>query len=227
MPAARSAFRAPRFGLFGPDADDIVSIAVERHGNPVSKAMAVPIPSQHLESDVASPRPFALGEGERWYAVHTLPFAEKRAQIQLENQQFRTFLPKRRKTVRHARKLSNVVAPFFPRYLFVVLDLSRDRWRSVNGTFGVSSLVMGGDLPCSAPPGIVESMLAVADGEGILDLRPAFKLGAPVRLSTGPFAEQLAILDRMDDSGRIRVLLNLLGRKVPVSLSGAHVMPTT
>jgi len=165
-------------------------------------------------------------EGDRWYAVHTLPFAEKRAQVQLETQGFPTFLPKRRKTIRHARKLSTVIAPFFPRYLFVVLDLSRDRWRSVNGTFGVSRLVMGGDRPCPVPPGVVETMLAAADADGLLDLRPDLKVGTPVRLAAGPFADQLAVLERLDDSGRVRVLLNMLGRQVPVSLDRVHAVPT-
>ena len=93
----------------------------------------------------------APSDGERWYAVQTLQYAEKRAQAQLEQQKFRTFLPKRRKTIRHARKLSTVTAAFFPGYLFVLLDLNRDRWRSVNGTFGISTLVMAGELPCPVP----------------------------------------------------------------------------
>src|SRR5213594_3582300 len=78
-----------------------------------------------------------LGNGHRWFAVHTLSFGEARAQANLENQNFRAFLPKRQKTIRHARKLTTVEAAFFPRYLFVALDLHRDRWRAVNGTFGV------------------------------------------------------------------------------------------
>ncbi len=182
--------------------------------------------SQVLEEQTLRLRAIPRREGERWYAVHTLPLAERRAQVQLEAQGFPTFLPKRRKTIRHARKLSTVTAPFFPRYLFVVLDLSRDRWRSVNGTFGVSRLVMGGDLPCPAPPGIVETILAATDAEGLVDLRPDLKIGAPVRLAAGPFAEQLAVLDRLDDSGRVRVLLNMLGRQVPVSLDRVHAVPT-
>lgn len=188
---------------------------------------AGPTSSENLEKELAPTHPLPLRAGERWYAVHTLPFAEKRAQVQLENQQFRTFLPKRQKTIRHARKLRTVIAPFFPRYMFVVLDLSRDRWRSVNGTFGVSGLVMAGERPCPAPPGIVESMLALADAQGLLDLRPNLKVGAPVRLAAGPFAEQLAVLDRMDDSGRIRVLLNMFGREVPVSLHQTLALPAT
>jgi transcription antitermination factor NusG len=167
----------------------------------------------------------SLRDGERWYAVHTLPFGEKRAAAQLENQDFCTFLPKRQKTIRHARRLSTVTAPFFPRYLFVALDLYRHRWRSVNGTLGVSSLVMVGDRPCPAPHGIVESLVAAADGEGFLQLNSGLTAGAPVRLAAGPFADQLGILDRLDDAGRVRVLLSMFGQQVPVYLNRAHVLP--
>jgi transcriptional antiterminator RfaH len=185
---------------------------------------AVGLP-QDERGKCAASRGFALRSGERWYAVHTLPFAEKRAEAQLANQQFRAFLPKRHKTIRHARKLSTVVAPFFPRYLFVALDLERQQWRSVNGTIGVSSLVMAGERPTAVPHGIVESMLGAADAGGLLRLCQDLKIGSVVRLAAGPFAEQLGILDRMDDSGRVRVLLNILGRQVPVSVNRAHALP--
>jgi transcription elongation factor/antiterminator RfaH len=164
-------------------------------------------------------------DGERWYAVQTRQYAEKRAQAQLEQQNFRTFLPKRRKTIRHARKLSTVTAAFFPGYLFVLLDLNRDRWRSVNGTFGISSLVMAGDLPCPVPTGVIETMLALADAEGLLQLNSNLKVGAPVRFAAGPFAEQLGVIDRLDNAGRIRVLLNILGRQVPVRLNRNYALP--
>ncbi len=148
----------------------------------------------------------ALAQGERWYVVHTLPLCETRAQTQLENQGFRTFLPRRRKTVRHARKLTTVETAFFPRYLFVVLDLAREQ-------------------PHPVPRGVVETLLAAIDAHGILQLGPQLKVGERIRLSVGPFAEQLAILDRMDDSGRIRVLLGILGRQVPVSTHCANALP--
>jgi transcription antitermination factor NusG len=186
---------------------------------------AVSVPSEIPCGEFAPKRAVSLREGERWYAVHTLPFGEARAAAQLKNQAFCTFLPKRKKTVRHARKLSTITAPFFPRYLFVALDLGRHRWRSVNGTLGVSSLVMVGERPCPAPYGIVESLVAVADVEGVLQFHSGLKVGAPVRLAAGPFADQLGILDRMDDAGRIRVLLSMFGQQVPVRLSRADVLP--
>jgi transcription elongation factor/antiterminator RfaH len=166
---------------------------------------------------------FAGGDDGRWYAVHTQPNREFRAKNQLENQAFQVFLPKRLKTVRHARKLTNVTAPFFPRYLFVRLDLTRQGWRSVNGTFGVSSLVMQGDLPHPAPRGVVEAMIASVDAAGLLCLEENLTVGSQVRLAAGPFAEKLGILDRLDDSGRVRVLLEIMGGTIPVQLERRFV----
>jgi len=171
--------------------------------------------------------PGALSEGGRWYAVHTLPFAEARAEDQLRRQGFRTFQPKRHKTVRHARKLRTAEAPFFPRYLFIVLDLSRDQWRSVNGTFGVSRLVMRGDQPHPVPRGVVEALIEAADARGILQLAEKLRVGESVRLMAGPFAEQLAILEELDDFGRVRVLFDILGRKVTISTQANNVLPVS
>jgi transcriptional antiterminator RfaH len=166
-----------------------------------------------------------LGNRERWYVVYTLPHCEERAQAQLKNQGYYAFLPRRQKTVRHARKLTTVITPFFPRYLFVVLDLTRHQWRSVNGTFGVATLVMQGDQPHPVPRGVVETLVGSADARGLLQLRQQLKVGGPVRLAVGPFAERLAILQSLDDSGRIRVLLDILGRQVLVSTGCGSVLP--
>lgn len=175
--------------------------------------------------DSWQPSPLALDTGERWYVVHTLPVAELRAQANLTNQAFRTFLPKRQKTIRHARRLLTVAAAFFPRYLFVVLDPTRDQWRRINSTFGVSRLVMRGEELQPVPDGVVETLLAASDARGFLQHGIRLKVGEPVRLMAGPFAEQLAILDDLDDAGRVRVLLDILGRRVVISTHANNVVP--
>jgi transcriptional antiterminator RfaH len=154
-----------------------------------------------------------------------LPFAEARAEGQLHRQGFRTFHPKRNKTVRHARRLRTVEAPYFPRYLFIVLDLARHQWRSVNGTFGVSRLVMRGDQPQPVPRGVVEALIGATDARGILQFAEKLQVGGSVRLMAGAFAEQLAILDELDDSGRVRVLLDILGRQVAISTGANNILP--
>ncbi len=170
---------------------------------------------------------FDLREGQRWYAVHSLPRKEASAQMQLHNQQFRTFLPRIRKTRRHARKLDTVLAPFFPRYLFVILDLERDRWRSVNGTIGVSRLVMQNDRPQALPSGIVENLVACVNEDGLLsfDKEGRLKVGQKVELLGGPFVSQLGIVERLDSRERVALLLDLMGQKVRVNVSSRDVMP--
>jgi transcriptional antiterminator RfaH len=158
----------------------------------------------------------AVTNDTRWYAANTLPHRESRAALHLGNQGFRAFLPSRVKTIRHARKIMNVTAPLFPRYIFVQLDLTRDQWRSVNGTFGVASLIMQGERPHPVLPGIVESLLASVDGDGIVQFQEELEIGSKVRLLAGAFAEQLGVLARLDDKGRVRVLLEIMGGKVPV-----------
>jgi transcription antitermination factor NusG len=164
------------------------------------------------------------GENMRWYVVHTQPRREFYAKVQLEGQGFRVFLPKRLRAIRHARTIANVEAAFFPRYLFVELDLTRHPWRRVNGTFGVASLVMRADLPHPMPRGIVEMMASSVNSDGFLRFEQDLMIGAKVRLAAGPFAEQLAILDRLDESGRVRVLLEILGRPVPVAIRREFIL---
>ena len=55
--------------------------------------------------------------------------------------------------------LRTVRAPLFPRYLFVILDLERDRWLSVRSTVGVSRLFTQDGRPVPVPVGIVESLI--------------------------------------------------------------------
>ena len=149
---------------------------------------------------------------------------ERLAQGQLYGQGFRAFLPTRLKTVNHARKWRTIVAPLFPRYLFVQIDIATQRWRCVNGTIGVASLVMAGDVPKPVPPGVVEALLACSDERGMVRFSQDLRIGQRVRLLAGPFAERLGTLDRIDDSDRVRLLLEIMGTQIPVHVARECVM---
>ena len=173
----------------------------------------------------SSPYPLALEGGERWYVVRTQPHRETQAARQLENQDFRVFVPRILKSRRHARKFETVLAPLFPRYMFIALDLRRDRWRSVNGTFGVDRLLMRGGEPEPVPHGLVEQLTEVASADGVV--RCGRLLTRPnIRVTAGPFAELMGTLDQLDDQGRVRVLLDILGGKIRVVLSRNLVAST-
>jgi transcription antitermination factor NusG len=153
---------------------------------------------------------------DRWYAVHTQPHREARAAAQLMLQEFRTFLPQSLRTIRHARQFRTVKRAFFPRYLFVALDVGLDRWRSVNGTSGVTRLVMAGSYPAPAPRGLVEDLIAFCGHDGAIEFSAQLEPGQRVCMLSGPFTERIGELQGIDDAGRVRILLDLMGGKIPV-----------
>jgi transcription elongation factor/antiterminator RfaH len=167
------------------------------------------------------PPPFNLttevDECARWYVVQTLPHSERKALFHLERQEYVTFLPRNSKLVRHARKSTTVLAPLFPNYLFVHMDISLQRWRPINGTFGVARLITQNDFPKPVPIGVIEAIQSHANGDGTCNLSPSLKLSQNVRINDGPFADFIGTLEQLDASGRVRVLLDLMGREVSIS----------
>ena len=166
----------------------------------------------------AAHRSAGLAPGERWYVAQTLAKREAAARVQLCEQGFHVFLPQLRKTTRHARKLRTVKAAVFPGYLFVALDLQRDRWRSVNGTIGVSRLIMARDLPTPVPDGVVETLLDYLDADGLVRFDQELRQGQSVRVISGPLSQALGRLIELDAKGRARVLLEIMGGRVITSL---------
>lgn len=167
-----------------------------------------------IRRDIRSP----LAKGERWYVVRSLPRQEARAEFQLLRQGFPVFFPRTIKTIRHARKLRVVKGSVFPTYMFVVLDVGRDRWRSVNGTGGVASLIMQGDAPQPVPAGVVENLLDLVDEKGMVRLDRNLREGQTVRVVAGVFANAIGVLERLHANGRVRVLLDIMNGKVPAHL---------
>lgn len=161
---------------------------------------------------------------ERWFLVNTQSKNERKAQWHLGAQGFATFLPQFQKTVRHARKLTTVSAPLFPGYLFVILDLERDRWLSVRSTVGVLRLLTQDGRPAPVPVGIVESLIAHSDGD-LTRLDDGLVKGQAVRILFGPFSDLVGTLARLDATGRVQVLLQMMGASVPVILSRSALAP--
>ena len=157
---------------------------------------------------------------ERWYVVQSQPNAEQKAVFNLERQGFGTYLPRYLKRRRHAHRVDIVPTPLFPRYLFVTIDLSAQRWRSIVSTIGVSRLVCHGDRPAPIAGHILETLREREDMGGFvrLDLRPNFRAGDKIRVLDGIFTDCLGLYEGMRDSDRVAILLDLLGRKVRVTV---------
>jgi transcriptional antiterminator RfaH len=161
----------------------------------------------------------------RWYAVQTLARTEKQAEKHLVFQGFTVFAPLLWRKVRHARQVKVSAAPLFPGYIFVALEICRDRWSSINGTVGVLGLVRAGSLPLPLPAGLIEALASAQPSAQEAARGETFKINQPVQLGTGPFSDLIGRIHRFDSAGRVRVLLEIMGRMVPVRTTLAHLSP--
>lgn len=161
----------------------------------------------------------------RWYVVSASPGSESVAETNLRRQGFSTWTPRQLRVVRSARRRIEKRVPFFPGYLFTQLDVERQRWRSVNGTFGVRSLIMAGGRPLPCPRGLVEDLQVLTGRDGIFNAAAAARPGDTVRLVSGPMAQLVGTLEHLDGAGRARVLLKLLNSDILVTLDAARLEP--
>ena len=152
----------------------------------------------------------------RWLVVHTKPKAEEQALAELLNQGYQAYLP--RLAIRRPRRgrATTRVEPLFPRYLFVAggtPDAPIEQ-RPIGYTKGVARIVRFG-----LEPGYLsdEQIQAIKLEEQTRIERPAqpLRAGTPVVVTSGPLAYAPGIFDTIDGEGRARILLEILGQKVP------------
>lgn len=155
-----------------------------------------------------------------WFVVHTQPGQEMVAERHLKNQGFEVYLPRLAKTRSHARKVDVVASPLFPRYMFVGFDKEQARWRSINGTRGVSYILTQDNRPAEIPAEIIANLKAEEDDKGFVSSRSLniFKSGDVVNFTQGALEGLSGIVDSIDAKGRIAVLFDFLGRVMKVTM---------
>jgi len=154
--------------------------------------------------------------GSRWFVAQTHPHCEIKASVHLERQGFVSYLPRFLKRRRHARRVEQIAAPLFPRYLFVSIDLTAQRWRSIESTIGVSRLIGHGDFPTPVPQPVVDAIRSREGADGLVQLlrQPQFAPGDKIRVIEGALYGCCGLYEGMSSRDRVAVLLDLLGRKV-------------
>lgn len=155
-----------------------------------------------------------------WCVVHAQPLKEQMAKQHLLEQGFEVFLPMFLKTRRHARKVEEVLAPLFPRYLFVGIDREVTQFRSINSTRGVSYLLMNKDQPAVVPSSVICELQAQQESDGAVPVASlcTFVEGDRVRVTEGMFKDQAATFVGLTGQQRVQILLQFLGRAMSIDL---------
>jgi len=145
-----------------------------------------------------------------WSVALTKAQLEHTAAENLHRQGFDTYIPKYSQGVGKESKIRLL----FPRYIFVLIT---DRWHCINGTRGVSRLILTTEnRPAVVPDKAIDDIKS-REVKGLVQLTPKdkFQPGDQVRLEQGSVL-MYGVVEGMRDADRVRVLIDLLGRKVPV-----------
>ena len=154
-----------------------------------------------------------------WYVVHTNPNKEEIAERHLISQNYVIYFPRYKKIINHARKISTVVKPLFPRYLFIKIDLYKQRWTSINSTYGVNSLVTMQDKPVRVSKEIINKIKSQEDPDGITEIPflQNFIKGDEVNIHDGIFSGKKGLFMGLTDDNRVKILFDLLGKEITFS----------
>jgi len=161
-----------------------------------------------------------------WYAVYTQPRLELWARTNLWERGLEVYLPQYRRRVRHARQVSDIVTPYFPRYLFVQADPALGDRRKIDSAKGVVGMVRFGDHTPPVPDAVMRELRAREGEDGLIrtERGPTFKSGDKVRLIGGALADQVGVFEAATDAQRVIVLLELLGRQTRVRIAADALM---
>ena len=168
---------------------------------------------------------YFTGQPFSWAVVNAHANREQLALENLARQEFRAYCPVIRRRCTPARRVSDVLRPLFPGYLFVQVNPDSDRWRPMLSTFGVRSVLRCGDRLSFIDDGFIKSLKA-REIEGVIT-RPSgpYRVGQDVRLSGGAFDGMVATIIAMDERDRLTVLMDLLNRPVKVKVDERQISP--
>jgi transcriptional antiterminator RfaH len=151
-----------------------------------------------------------------WAVVQTEAQREHITRLLLMRLGFETYTPR--------IKIRNRISLLFPTYIFVRIV---DRWYPILWTAHVVRLLMAGDKPACLKDEIMTN-IRKREINGFVKLPMPdrrLKPGQKVRVISGSFAGQIGLYQGQTSREREKVLLELLGRQVPIELPSRDVAP--
>jgi len=186
-----------------------------------------------VSSDVAPAVGAAVEDDNcHWYVVHSYSGYENKVKRNLDqrietmgmqDRIFRVVVPTEEEVEIRDGQRKTSRKRVFPGYILVQMIIDEESWYVVRNTPGVTGFVGSGTEPTSLTPEEVENILSRMEAEQPR-IKVSFRIGETVRITEGPFAEFMAVVDEIyADRGKVRVLVSFFGRETPVEMDFLQV----
>lgn len=172
------------------------------------------------------------GEEAPWFAVHCYSGQENKVKANLEQ---------RIDTMGMAGKILKIIVPtedeievrdgkrktvkrqVYPGYVLVQMRMSEESWFVVRNTPGVTRFVGMGNRPQPLSQQEVNVLLGRMEAEAP-KIKVNFRAGQKVRITDGPFADFIGVVDKIDtERAKVVALVSFFGRETPVELDFLQV----
>lgn len=177
-----------------------------------------------------------------WYVVNTFSGYENSVKRNLEDRikgspvahLFGEILvPSEKVSERRGKATVQTTRKFFPGYMFIKMEMTKESWHLVQGTPKVTGF-LGGQHPRPVPPTEMARMLG--DGPAVEEKAPGKKpvievtyaVGAHVRVKSGAFANFTGEVEEVNnDKQKVWLSVSLFGRPTRVEVDFAELEPIT
>jgi transcriptional antiterminator NusG len=166
-----------------------------------------------------------------WYVINTYSGHENKVKTNLEHrivsmnqqQRFRRVVVPTEQVIetKDGQKVQ-IEKRVLPGYVLVNMDLNDEAWTVVKGTPGVTAFVGAGAKPSPLSQGEVDRILHVGGvaGAPLTRAQVEFSLGESVKVTSGPLSDfDGEIVDVNADAQKLKVLVDIFERQVPVELA--------
>ena len=164
-----------------------------------------------------------------WYVIHTYSGYEQKVKLNLLEQFERSENRERLGEIvipteevvevrRGKKKISS--RKFFPGYVLINIDMTRDIWYMIKDTPKVTGFLGGGATPVPLSEEEVKLIMEQMRGESTrLKPKVLFEKGEDVRVIEGPFINFNGTVEDVNhDKGKVKVMVSIFGRATPVEL---------
>ncbi len=152
-----------------------------------------------------------------WYAIYTKPKQEDHVASRLQKYGIEVLNPKSRFKKYRGGRLSEVVEPFFPCYVFAKFECNTCS-RLVKYTKGVK-YVVGKNNPIAVPDAITTTIKENMQEDNVVFVKPGtFEKGARVKIKDGAFKDFCGIFERTTKGfERVLILLDAMCYRLEIS----------
>ncbi len=173
-----------------------------------------------------------LPQEKKWYVIHTYSGYEEavakalRQRVEtfgLKDKIFNIIVPKEKKIKIKNGKRKIVEEKIYPGYILIEMIVTDESWYIVRNTPNVTGFVGAGTTPLAISNEEIE-ILKKRISQEEPEYKITVKIGDPVQIIDGPFKDFDGKVCEIDEKrGKIKVLINILGRETPVELDSLQI----